>query len=70
MSVLTRRLWEHFDEEVVLDLLDNMIWPILVVVSLGVAIAVPQTFRNVRSIEFILHGAVGLGFVTWRLVSV
>lgn len=64
MSVLTRRLWEHFDEEVVLDLLDNMIWPILVVVSLGVAIAVPQTFRNVRSIEFILHGAVGLGFVT------
>ncbi|WP_198948029.1 ABC transporter permease [Halorubrum sp. Ib24] len=51
-------------DETVLTLLDNMIWPLLVVLSLAVAVLVPRTFRNLRSIEFILHGAVGLGFVT------
>lgn len=64
MSVGLRRPWDRLDDAVVLRLLDNMIWPILLVVAVAVAIAVPQTFRNIRSIEFILHGAVGLGFVT------
>lgn len=64
MAIRTSRLWDRFDDPMVLRLLDNMIWPTLLVVAVGVAIVVPQTFRNVRSIEFILHGAVGLGFVT------
>lgn len=64
MAVRTSRFWDRFDDAVVLRLLDNMIWPILLVVAVAIAVVVPQTFRNVRSIEFILHGAVGLGFVT------
>lgn len=64
MAVRTSRLWDRIDDAVVLRLLDNMIWPILLVVALAIAVLVPQTFRNLRSIEFILHGAVGLGFVT------
>lgn len=54
----------RLDDEFVLKLLDNMIWPILVIVAVGILATVPQTFRNLQSIEFILHGAVGLGFVT------
>ena len=46
-----------------LVLLDNMIWPILAVVCLGIAIIVPQTFRNFSSIQFVLHSSVGLGFL-------
>lgn len=64
MSVRTIPRLDRLDDEVVLRLLDNMIWPILALVTLAILITVPQTFRNLRSIEFILHGAVGLGFVT------
>lgn len=64
MAVRTSPFWDRIDDDVVLRMLDNMIWPILLVVALAVAVLVPQTFRNLRSIEFILHGAVGLGFVT------
>lgn len=59
------RSWRRASiDEVLLVLLDNMIWPILALVTVTIAITVPQTFRNLRSIEFILHGSVGLGFVT------
>lgn len=64
MSVERARLDGLLSDELVLALLDNMIWPLLVVLSLAVAVTVPQTFRNLRSIEFIVHGSVGLGFVT------
>lgn len=64
MSVMTGRLWNRLNDETVLRLLDNMIWPILALVVVGILLTVPQTFRNIRSIEFILHGSVGLGFVT------
>lgn len=64
MAVRFSRYWDWLDDDVILRLLDNMIWPVLLVVSMAVAVLVPQTFRNLRSVEFILHGAVGLGFVT------
>ena len=50
-------------EDLVLTLLDNMIWPILALTIVGVMLVVPQTFRNLRSIELLLHGSVGLGFL-------
>jgi ribose/xylose/arabinose/galactoside ABC-type transport system permease subunit len=47
-------------DDVMLTLLDNMIWPILAVVLLGVLAFVPQTFR---SVELILWGAVPIGLL-------
>ena len=47
-------------DDVVLTLLDNMIWPILAVVLLGVLVLVPQTFR---SVELIFWGAVPIGLL-------
>lgn len=47
-------------DEVILTVLDNMIWPILGIVLLGVLVFVPQTFR---SAELILWGAVPLGLL-------
>lgn len=47
-------------DDVMLTLLDNMIWPILAVVLLGVLAFVPQTFRSVR---LIMWGAVPVGLL-------
>lgn len=50
-------------DDAVLTLLDNMIWPILGIVILGVLIFVPQTLRNFRSIQLLLWAAVPLGLL-------
>jgi len=50
-------------DDVLLTLLDNMIWPILLVVVLGVLLTVPQTFRNVRSVQLLMWSAVPLGLL-------
>jgi ribose/xylose/arabinose/galactoside ABC-type transport system permease subunit len=47
-------------DDVMLTLLDNMIWPILAIVLLGVLVFVPQTFRSAR---LILWGAVPIGLL-------
>ena len=47
-------------DDVMLTLLDNMMWPILAIVLLGVLAFVPQTFR---SVELILWGAVPIGLL-------
>jgi len=47
-------------DDVMLTLLDNMIWPILGLVLVGVLVLVPQTFR---SAELILWGAVPIGLL-------
>jgi ribose/xylose/arabinose/galactoside ABC-type transport system permease subunit len=47
-------------DDVMLTLLDNMIWPILAIVLLGVLVFVPQTFR---SAQLILWGAVPIGLL-------
>jgi ribose/xylose/arabinose/galactoside ABC-type transport system permease subunit len=49
--------------DLLLRVLDNMIWPILLLISLGIAVLVPETFRNLASVQFILHGSAPLGFV-------
>lgn len=43
--------------------LDRMIWPILILFSLVTAVLLPETFRNLASLEFIFHGSVALGFL-------
>lgn len=50
-------------DDVLLLLLDNMIWPILAIVILGVLIFVPQTLRNVEAIRLILWAAVPIGLL-------
>lgn len=47
-------------DDVMLALLDNMIWPILAIVLIGVLVFVPQTFR---STQLILWGAVPIGLL-------
>jgi len=65
MSTRNRLLGGLFDDtdDVVLTLLDNMIWPILLIVVLGVLVFVPQTFRNLRGIQLLLWAAVPLGLL-------
>lgn len=50
-------------DDTVLTLLDNMIWPILGIVILGVLIFVPQTLRNFRSMQLLLWAAVPIGLL-------
>lgn len=50
-------------ETAVLRLLDNMIWPILVLVSLAIAVVVPETFKNYDSLIIVIHSSVALGFL-------
>lgn len=50
-------------DEIVLLLLDNMIWPILAVVIIGVFLSVPQTLLNISSIQLILWGGVPIGLL-------
>lgn len=64
MSTLPQAIISRFgSESVLLGLLENMIWPILVVTVLGTALLVPETFRNVRSLELVMYGSVPLGLL-------
>lgn len=48
---------------IAITVLDRMIWPILLIFILGTVVVVPNTFTNLTSLEFILHGSVALGFL-------
>ncbi|GGN88588.1 MULTISPECIES: ABC transporter permease [Haloarcula] len=50
-------------DDVILTLLDNMIWPILAIVILGVLVFVPQTLRNTNAIRLVLWAAVPIGLL-------
>jgi ribose/xylose/arabinose/galactoside ABC-type transport system permease subunit len=63
MSVVDVFRPRRSSQDVILTLLDNMIWPILALTVLSVLVLVPQTFTNLRSIELVLHSSVGLGFL-------
>lgn len=54
---------DGYSDEAILTILDNMIWPILLVVSLFIAVFVPQTFRNANSIILVLYSSVPLGLL-------
>ncbi|WP_049987088.1 ABC transporter permease [Halobellus rufus] len=63
MSVIDSFRADRGGDDIVLALLDNMIWPILAITIIGTLVLVPQTFNNVRSVELLLHSSVGLGFL-------
>jgi ribose/xylose/arabinose/galactoside ABC-type transport system permease subunit len=50
-------------DAIILTLLDNMIWPILALVILGVLIFVPQALRNLEAIRLILWASVPIGLL-------
>ncbi|WP_423747423.1 ABC transporter permease (plasmid) [Haladaptatus sp. SPP-AMP-3] len=50
-------------DDVLLVLLENMIWPILALVVLGVFLMVPQTLAATSSIQLILWGGVPIGLL-------
>lgn len=58
-------LTDRFDDsdDFALALLDNMIWPILAIVILGVFVFVPQTLSSARGIQLLLWAAVPLGLL-------
>jgi ribose/xylose/arabinose/galactoside ABC-type transport system permease subunit len=51
------------NQKVLLKLLDHMIWPILLIVCIGVFILVPRTFGSTAMLQLILYGSVALGFL-------
>ena len=61
-SVVDRFVGERVDD-LVLTLLDNMIWPILALVVLGVLVFVPQTLSSLATIQLILWAAVPIGLL-------
>lgn len=44
-------------------LLEHMIWPILLVLIIVIALIVPQTFKNVRSLTLVIYTSVPLGLL-------
>lgn len=50
-------------DDLVLTLLDNMIWPILVLVVATVLVLVPQTLSSFRSVQLILWAAVPIALL-------
>lgn len=44
-------------------LLEHMIWPILLLLIVAIALLVPQTFRNVRSLTLVIYTSVPLGLL-------
>jgi ribose/xylose/arabinose/galactoside ABC-type transport system permease subunit len=59
---LTNRL-DSERENVLLFLLDNLVWPILVIVFLGFSLTLPDSFLTSRNIEFLLYSSAGLGAI-------
>jgi len=50
-------------DNLLLTLLENMIWPILLLVIIAIFIAVPQTLSTFNSIQLILWGGVPIGLL-------
>ncbi|ELZ05990.1 ABC transporter permease [Natrialba asiatica] len=61
-NIVTRQL-ERISERAVLVLLENMIWPILAVISLLILVTVPRVFTNAATLELMLFAAVPLGLI-------
>jgi ribose/xylose/arabinose/galactoside ABC-type transport system permease subunit len=50
-------------EDLAMAILDNMIWPILLLVCIVISIAVPATFQNLQSLRLVLFNAAPLGLL-------
>jgi ribose/xylose/arabinose/galactoside ABC-type transport system permease subunit len=59
---LTDRL--GYERESLLFLvLDNLVWPLLIIVFLGFSLMLPDSFLTSRNIEFLLYSSAGLGAI-------
>lgn len=45
-------------------LLDNLVWPLLILVFLGFALLLPNSFLTSRNVEFLLYSSAALGAIT------
>jgi ribose/xylose/arabinose/galactoside ABC-type transport system permease subunit len=65
MSVVRRTLdrANSSGEDIALVLLDNMIWPILLVTAIFTAILVPQTVTNINILVLVIFSSAGLGLL-------
>ncbi|NUB93424.1 MULTISPECIES: ABC transporter permease [Haloterrigena] len=62
-SNIVTRQFERIPERTVLVLLENMIWPILAVISLLILATVPRVFTNTMALRLMLFAAAPLGLV-------
>ncbi len=62
-SNIVTRQFDRLPEQSVLILLENMIWPILAVISLLVLAFVPRVFTNTATLQLMLFAAVPLGLI-------
>lgn len=61
---LNRILPEQYDEESLIVLfMDNLVWPLLVVVFTAFVFLLPGTFLTVRNIQFLLYTSAALGMI-------
>ncbi len=61
MSVVDRMVDVEVGDNLTLLLLDNLVWPILVVTFLGFSIVLPESFLTVSNIRFLLLSSAALG---------
>jgi ribose/xylose/arabinose/galactoside ABC-type transport system permease subunit len=62
VSGLSERLGYERDS-LSLFLLDNLVWPLLIIVFLGFSLTLPDSFLTARNIEFLLYSSAGLGAI-------
>lgn len=67
MSSLTENVTDRFGDdrtEVVVTLLENMVWPILVLTFLAFGLFIPmELFYSIDNIQFIIYSSAGLGIL-------
>jgi ribose/xylose/arabinose/galactoside ABC-type transport system permease subunit len=67
MSVASRvadRMSQYEQSSALFLILDNLVWPLLIVVFLGFSLTLPNTFLTSRNIEFLLYSSAALGMIT------
>jgi len=68
LTTLHKTFWDNITASstrtnAILKSLDHMVWLILGLLIVGIFVLIPQVFRNVTSLQIILHGSVALGFL-------
>jgi len=54
---------EYDQSELIVSLIDNLVWPLLFVVFISFTLLLPETFLTINNIQFLLFSAAGLGMI-------
>lgn len=54
---------EYDQSELIVTLIDNLVWPLLFVVFISFTLLLPETFLTINNIQFLLFSAAGLGMI-------